>query len=530
MSINVLTYNVSWEASQPMVDWCRNPYPYGPANKKNGIGFMCGASELHKDGVLISDDPMSNPCRKNIFELIKIGKYDLVGMQEYVHTWGGKSVYRDVLASLENGSPPLKLVWDKVRHTKIPPNGKDIEIGLLYNKKRFRQVGNHIIGDFKVEKKNYKTNTISTGHDDGRPFLIVYLVDNDTGEKYVFINAHFPQLGGLNANMDMVKIKQRVNNELTAAVKELLSQVEHEGEYEIILTSDTNDIKISFVNDLTINGKKMWIGKNVQNTCCTPIVKSFTMDEKGNALVPPWKKDGKPMSSWEKGEEFTRKNQRHRKGDVILYSGNKSFKHTYPVEKENEPYSDHAPVAAILTTPIEYNLGRRSPPVPRGCTGPDCAIQGGKRRRRTRKRRRKKRTKKKARKRRRKRTRRRGGEPTYHKMPTRKKTQKKHFQLYKKPKSSQDALKMKKKAAERSGVKAEMSNYKFSQQYIDLLDRQADKREETRAKIKKKKRKNSVRPNFDPDTEMPLSPKHHHKYHKSVKGGKKKRKNKTRKK
>ena len=110
------------------------------------------------------------------------------------------------------------------------------------------------------------------------------------------------------------------------------------------------------------------------------------------------------MSSGE-GQEFTRKNQRHRKGDVILYSGNKSFEYTYPVEKENEPYSDHAPVAAKLTTQSEYNSGRRSPPVPRDCTGPDCTIQGGKRRRRTRKRRRKKRTKKKARKRRRKRTR-----------------------------------------------------------------------------------------------------------------------------
>ena len=412
MSINVLTYNVSWEASQPMVDWCRNPYPYGPANKENGIGYMCGASERHnEDGVL--NDNESNPCRKNIFELIKNGKYDLVGMQEYVHTWGGKSVYRDVLAGLENDTPPLKLVWDKVRHNIIK---KDIEIGLLYNKNRFRQVGNHIIGDFKVEKKNYKTNTISTGHDDGRPFLIVYLVDKKTGEQYVFINAHFPQLGGLNFNKDITKIKERVNNELTAAVKKLLSQESvakfHNGEYEIILTSDTNDIKISFVNDLTINGKKMWIGKNVQNTCCTPIVKSFTMDEKGNAPVPDWKKDGKPMSSWEKGQEFTRKNQRHRKGDVILYSGNKSFEHTYPIEKENEPYSDHAPVAAILMTPVKfnkYNSERRSTPVPgmpRSCVGPECAIMGGKKRRRTRKRRRKKRTKKKAPKRRRKRTRR----------------------------------------------------------------------------------------------------------------------------
>ena len=401
MSINVLSYNVSWEASQPLVDWCRTPYPYGPPNKENGIGYMCGAKERHENGVLKSDDPMSNPCRKNIFELIKNGKYDLVGMQEYVHTWGGKPVYRDVMASLENGTTPLKLVWDKVKHTGIGPNGKNIEIGLLYNSNRFRKVGNHIIGDFKVQHKADGDMV-----DDGRPYLIVYLVDNNTEEKYVFINAHFPQVNKWKFKDETAPLR-RANAELTSAVQKLLSQsqVNHKGEYEIILTSDTNDVKISFVDKLVINGKKMWIGKNVQNTCCTPIVKSFTMGKKGSAPVPDWKKDGIPMSSWDADTPFTRKNQRYRKGDVILYSGNKSFSHTYPEEKENEPYSDHAPVAAILTTPNESNSGRRSLPVPRDCMGAECSIMGGKRRRRTRKRSRKKRTKKKARKRRRKRTR-----------------------------------------------------------------------------------------------------------------------------
>jgi hypothetical protein len=398
MSINVLTYNTSWEASQPLVDWCRNPYPYGPANKENGLGYMCGAREKHENGVLKDNDPMSNPCRKNIFELVKNGKYDLVGMQEYVHTWGGKSVYKDVMAGLENETPSMKLVWDKVRHTGIPPNGKDIEIGLLYNSERFEQRGDHVVGDFKVQHKAGGAMV-----DDGRPYLIVYLVDNNTGEKYVFINAHFPQVNKWKNGDITTAPLERANKELTTAVQKLLTQVNHEGEYEIILTSDTNDVKISFVYKLVINGKKMWIGKDVRNTCCTPIVKDMKMGADGSAPVPAWKKDGKPMSKWKKDQEFTRKNQRHRKGDVILYSGNKSFSHTYPVEKENEPYSDHAPVAAILKTPSEYNLGRRSPPVPRGC-GAECGIQGGKRRKRkqkTRKRRRKKRTKKKAPKRRR---------------------------------------------------------------------------------------------------------------------------------
>ena len=405
MYINVLTYNTSWEASQPWVDWMIAPNDYGPPNGKSGIGYKCGKSELYKDGVLKSDDPMSNPCRKNIFELVKNGKYDLVGMQEYVHTWGGKSVYRDAMNSLKNEDPSLELVMDKVHHSGLK---KNIETGLLYNKERFTKKGNHIIGDFKVERKNWATNTVSTGHDDGRPFLIVYLVDNNTGEKYIFINAHFPQLRGLNANGEMTKIKDRVNNELTTAVQNLLAQVNHEGNYEIILTADTNDVNISFVDDLTINGKKMWIGNNIQNTCCTPVVDNITMTEAGHSTIPTWKKDGKPFEKWEAGKTFTRKNMRTRKGDVILYSGNNNIKYDYPVENPGEPYSDHAPVAVKLSPPSRYDIGRRSPPVPRGCAGADCAIMGGKRRRRkqkTRKRRRKKRTKKKApRKSRRKRT------------------------------------------------------------------------------------------------------------------------------
>ena len=85
--------------------------------------------------------------------------------------------------------------------------------------------------------------------DDGRPYLIVYLVDNNTGEKYVFINAHFPQVNKWKFKDDTAPLR-RANAELTSAVQKLLSQVNHEGEYEIILTSDTNDVKISFVDKL----------------------------------------------------------------------------------------------------------------------------------------------------------------------------------------------------------------------------------------------------------------------------------------
>ena len=527
MSINVLTYNTSWEASQPLLNWMIAPNAYGPPNGKSGIGYKCGRSELYEDGVLRGDDPMKNICRKNIFGIIKKGKYDLVGMQEYVHTWGGKSVYRDALNTLKNEDPPLELVMDKVYHSNFK---KDIEIGLLYNKKRFTKEGNHIIGDFKVEKKNYKTNTISTGHDDGRPFLIVYLVDNNTEEKYVFINAHFPQLRGLNANLEMTKIKERVNNELTAAVQNLLAQVNHEGDYEIILTADTNDVNISFVGDLTINGKTMWIGNNIQKTCCTPVVDDIKMTEAGHSE----ESYGKIWETWGPDKTFTRKNMRTRKGDVILYSGNNNIKYDYPVEKPGEPYSDHAPVAVKLSPPSQYDPERRSP----GCVGADCAIMGGKRRKRTRKRRRKKRTKKKARKRRRKRTRRRGGEPTYHEMPPRKKTEKKHFQLYKNPKSSQEALKMKKKAAERSGLDAEGERKKESKEYTDLRNRRTDKQEVKRAAKKRKKEDQLTRRRFDLDG-LPKSPKTHHKFQKRTGGSKKlstaqraksKRRKKTRKK
>ncbi len=519
MSINVLTYNVSWESSEPITrDWNKTKNLYEPDMKKkgqgdeeNGLGHMCG----------------NNPerCRNNIFSIIETGNYDLVGMQEYVHTHyaTGESVYRDRMAKLET-STPLKLVQG---HVDLPApwlapkaTTKRIDIGSLYNSEKFN-LESYIIGEFLIyrtsfnrDKKHYEQK--GEVEKEGRPILILHLKHRSSDRDILFINAHMPQTGNIAYGIDPATGKLLDINTATESIQEVINETIKkldtygdivQNNVRIILATDSNDIEEDgFVKKLKILNKKLNHGTNYKPTCCTTVVNKI--NDKG------------------------RKARRIRYGDIILDSDNYGFKYEYPIEKAGKPYSDHAPVATLLKDP-DFKDGRRSP----GCTGPDCTIQGGKKRRRTRKRRRKKRTKKKAPKRRRKRTRRRGGEPTYLEMPLRKKTKrKKHFQLYKNPKSSQDALKMKKKAAERSGLEGEMSNFgpgkrnEFSEEYLDLIDRRTDKREVERAKIKKRKRKNSVRPNFDPDTGMPLSPKHHKRKYSYVKGGKKKRKNKTRKK
>ena len=67
-----------------------------------------------------------------------------------------------------------------------------------------------------------------------------------------------------------------------------------------------------------------------------------------------------------------------------MYSRDNDFEYQFPEEKKDEPYSDHAPIAAMLTAPAQS--------------------VGGKKRTRKKRKRRRKRTKKKKRRRRRKRT------------------------------------------------------------------------------------------------------------------------------
>ena len=68
----------------------------------------------------------------------------------------------------------------------------------------------------------------------------------------------------------------------------------------------------------------MHYGSNYQKTCCTTVVEQVL--NKG------------------------RQERRVRYGDAILDSAseNESFTYSYPVEIENEPYSDHAPIATEL--------------------------------------------------------------------------------------------------------------------------------------------------------------------------------------
>ena len=117
----------------------------------------------------------------------------------------------------------------------------------------------------------------------------------------------------------------------------------------------------------------------------------FITNEDGKQIRNPrW---GKSYVKWKKGQEFTRENQRKRYGDVIMYSGDGEFEYQFPEEKKDEPYSDHAPIAAVLTPKAESVGGKKR-----------TRKKRKRKRKKTKKRRRKKSTKKKKRRRRRKRT------------------------------------------------------------------------------------------------------------------------------
>ena len=117
----------------------------------------------------------------------------------------------------------------------------------------------------------------------------------------------------------------------------------------------------------------------------------YIEDNEGNKKINPrW---GKSYVSWKAGDEFTRENQRKRYGDVIMYSVDDIFEYQFPKETDNEPYSDHAPIAAKLTPKAESTGGKKR-----------TRKKRKRKRKKTRKRHRKKSTKKKKRRRRRKKT------------------------------------------------------------------------------------------------------------------------------
>jgi hypothetical protein len=391
--IRVLSYNTSWEATQPAVDWFIGPNLYGPPNGENGIGYMCGRKELYDDvkqsgpfeiGVL--KDGETNRCVENIFNIIESGNYDLVGMQEYVHTWKDKPVFSEKMKKLNH----LELVKHELLHMGI---NKYIEIGSLYNTNRFELI-EEALSEFKIERKNRATNEITKNIDDGRPVQALLLRDRITGKYIIFLNAHFPQPRGISVNGSNEDRAKFVSDIMTDLVIKLITNSGANNKAvnsnnDIILAADTNDGNLDFLKYIVIYGKKMHLGANIntKNTCCTPLVKDITTTEDGHSLPPTWG-DKRPFVTWKENETITRDSLRRRKGDVIMYSLDGEFEYVYPEENKDEPYSDHAPIATTLTAPAQ-NIGGRK-----------------RRTRRKRKRRRRKRTKKKRRRKSRKRRRR----------------------------------------------------------------------------------------------------------------------------
>ena len=365
-TIKVLSYNTSWESSEPKPNWNENVNYYEPERNEAATLIASEAEDLDiddegnltkrtgqpdwkqkreftnkmlnptdneygdgEDGISYHANKNPEEVRTNIFSIIKSGNYDLVGMQEYVHKIYDKNNYgkaiKDVYAqpqyipSLTNmklviGDVPLNL-----------PNGqiKTIEIGSLYNKNKFEQVG----------KEHY----FDLGPD-GRPVLIVLLKEKSSNSHILFINAHMPQ--GYNIKkLGKGKPDEVIANKINEEIKKMKNQELIENA-RIILTTDSNDAKNEWIRNITINGKKLNGGSNYTPTCCTTLIR--------------------------KKNDRTREERRIRFGDIILDSqaNENSFAYDYPKEKKGKAYSDHAPIEAILPPtqpPAPVSQGPKSP-------------------------------------------------------------------------------------------------------------------------------------------------------------------------
>ena len=127
--LNVLSYNVSWEALTPKPDWNIGPNPYTPGDGENGLGFLC-----NKDVEV---------CRQNIFNVLAGGllnsngekePFDLMGLQEYYP----EALDEKITTSFSN----MTLVNDHVE-LPLPHFVKPIYIASLFNNKKFKL--NHTI-------------------------------------------------------------------------------------------------------------------------------------------------------------------------------------------------------------------------------------------------------------------------------------------------------------------------------------------------------------------------------------------------
>jgi len=392
MSIKVLSYNTSWESSQPKPNW-NNPNPYEPdakdeqaqldakhataiaawkakpenANKPwwainswkkeqaiktgekwmsdwgdgdDGIGKMCGDP---------NDPTKVERCRDNIFSIIKEGNYDLVGMQEYVHEWEGKTVYSKRMQTLE---PKLKLVMN-IEPIKITfdrgKTFKQIDIASLYNTEKFE-----LLGQCSMELLE----------NDGRPVLVLHLKTKNKNEHILFVNAHMPQpnavprMEGYSGDKNDNSAKGKVlGDTITNLITQKLPQAASNTHIRIIMVTDSNDFTDKYVKKIKILGKDLYHGKNYKKTCCTTLVNPIKWTP--STHYPSYA----PLMGATVGEEFTltRNNRRVRFGDIILDSDSEinSLDYKYPKELTGEPYSDHAPIEIELNenTVEEVMLG-----------------------------------------------------------------------------------------------------------------------------------------------------------------------------
>tara|TARA_Y100000389_G_C17470464_1_gene530047 strand:- start:10506 stop:11816 length:1311 start_codon:yes stop_codon:yes gene_type:complete len=411
-TIKVLSYNTSWESSEPKPKWnedinfyeergevataIASEADYFDFDEKGNLtkrteqpDFQSKRAYTNKmlatrdkegefgdgeDGISFHANKNPEEVRTNIFSIIKSGNYDLVGMQEYVHKIYDKNNYgeaiQDVYAqkqyipSLTN----MKLVIGHVPLNLPKGQKKTIEIGSLYNKNKFEQVG--------------KAHYFDLGPD-GRPVLIVLLNEKSSDSHILFINAHMPQ--GYNIKGEG-KPDEIIANKIDREIEKMNNQDLIQGA-RIILTTDSNDANNKWIRNIKIMGKKLNGGSNYKPTCCTTLIR---------------KKNGR-----------TREERRIRFGDIILDSqaNENSFAYDYPKEIEGKAYSDHAPISAKLpptqhNPPAPVSQGLKHPLSPQEkkednatSSGLFAGWFGGKKKRRKRKRTRKKKKKSRRRKR-----------------------------------------------------------------------------------------------------------------------------------
>ena len=386
--LNVLSYNVCWECTVPIdrdwnetTNWYEKDIKQGWIKKEDSSQKREAQMKIYKGdsdhglGYMCQKDPQR--CRVNIGSIIENSiypdPYDLVGMQEFELESSNLRWDNHPYFEIRKHIVPMKLRrFDKsdksnpkyafILDDNGEPKSKKITIASLYNKNTFIEISKPVGGQFMAFKEPDPDNVWKDG-DEGRPFIILHLRHKRTRQEILFINAHMPQTNS---------IQQPIEHNIVGPIEKAIENLENKPRTgaRIILTTDSNDFENKFVTKLVIKGKFLNHGANYKETCCTTVVKPI--NNKG------------------------RDDRRVRFGDIILdtLDKNNSFKYDYPPERQNEPYSDHAPIATQLSV---VNL--------QSVTGGKKRTRRRKRKRTRRKKKRKRRRTKKKRKKRRKRKR-----------------------------------------------------------------------------------------------------------------------------